>query len=172
MDQQKKKKVIITVFAGIALLLVYMMIFSFSADTASESSVLSEGITNWFLELCNRFTGGGQAEAESIQSAEDSLLVEGVVRKMAHFGEYMLLGLLSFIIAVLWIEKMKVSVRIVAIQLVISASLDELHQYFVPGRYASVRDVMIDTAGGIAGILLIFLMKGLKKKWNRTPRQK
>jgi len=32
--------------------------------------------------------------------------------------------------------------------------LDELHQSFVPGRYASVADVLLDLAGAMLGLLL------------------
>jgi VanZ family protein len=32
---------------------------------------------------------------------------------------------------------------------------DEFHQYFVPGRYARVADVLFDTSGGLAMVLLL-----------------
>ncbi len=42
---------------------------------------------------------------------------------------------------------------------------DELHQYFIPGRTARVRDVIIDTCGGIFALLILYLRrKSLLKK--------
>ncbi len=38
------------------------------------------------------------------------------------------------------------------------AALDEFHQSFVPGRTASVADVLLDTAGGIAAQILAALV--------------
>ena len=32
-------------------------------------------------------------------------------------------------------------------------ALDELHQYFVPGRYASLLDVLLDGGGAVLGVL-------------------
>ena len=45
----------------------------------------------------------------------------------------------------------------------ILASSDELHQYFVPGRYASVWDVLLDTFGCIVCLFFVFLIFDRKK---------
>lgn len=47
------------------------------------------------------------------------------------------------------------------------AATDELHQLFVPGRDASVRDVIIDTIGGILGILVL---KAILAGWTRFKK--
>ena len=94
-------------------------------------------------------------------SADDA---EAIVRKMAHFTEYMAVGFLSFGIAVIWMQRIKAGIVAVTLQVFLSAGLDEIHQYFVPGRYASFRDVLIDTAGGIAGIMIVFLMYKIRKR--------
>lgn len=46
---------------------------------------------------------------------------------------------------------------------VIFSALDELHQYYVPGRCGCVTDVMIDSIG-IAIALIIILIAGLLRK--------
>jgi VanZ family protein len=43
------------------------------------------------------------------------------------------------------------------------AALDEYHQSFVPGRTAAVRDVLIDTTGGIAAQIVASLFVLLRK---------
>lgn len=41
------------------------------------------------------------------------------------------------------------------------AAGDELHQWFVPGRQASVIDILVDTAGAAAGILIYMIISRL-----------
>lgn len=91
--------------------------------------------------------------------------LEGIIRKAAHFLEYLCMGLLSYSLVAVWYGTGWKGCLLVLVQIFLSAGLDEFHQYFVPGRCASFRDVLIDTAGGSVGILLIlawFLIKRLK----------
>jgi VanZ family protein len=37
---------------------------------------------------------------------------------------------------------------------ILYACTDEIHQIFIPGRTARIKDIFIDTAGGSAGLLL------------------
>lgn len=169
MEKQLKKKKIITGIAVVLLIAVYVMIFSFSSDDADASSAVSVKVTKWLLKIYYKTFSSGNGTAVVIPPATDA--AEAVVRKLAHFTEYMAVGLLSFGIAVLWIKSTVKGFLMVVIQLAVSAGLDEIHQYFVPGRYSSVKDVAIDTAGGIAGILIILCAKGIKKRWNHTQER-
>lgn len=149
----------ITVVMALMLILVYIMIFSFSSDDAAASSTISVKVTKWLMKVYYKLSGSG-GNLLPVPGAIDE--TEAIVRKMAHFTEYMAVGLLSFGIALMWIRGTAKGVMIVFLQLVVSAELDELHQYFVPGRYSSLRDVMIDTAGGMTGVIMILIIKGLK----------
>lgn len=157
MGRQLKKKKIITAIAGLCLIFVYGMIFLFSSDNAEESSVISVKITDFLIQVYYKFAGGG-GELAAVNPAY-MFPIEEIIRKLAHFMEYMLVGFLSYGIAVMWIEKQRTGFWLVLLQLVVSGTLDELHQYFVPGRYASFTDVLIDTAGGVAGILILYLIR-------------
>lgn len=44
------------------------------------------------------------------------------------------------------------------------AFLDELHQFFVPGRYLSFADIAIDSLGIIAGMIFVWSFIYLKKR--------
>jgi VanZ family protein len=68
-----------------------------------------------------------------------------VLRKIAHFCEYAVLGILL-------VRATRREVVAIALGVAYAAS-DEVHQHFVPGRHAAVRDVAIDAAGVLAGIL-------------------
>ena len=138
------------------------MIFLFSADDAAESSSLSVSVTRKLINLYYHFFSGNNNAVLTVPVVTDD--AEAIVRKMAHFTEYMAVGFLSFGIAVMWLQRIKAGIVAVTLQVFLSAGLDEIHQYFVPGRYASFRDVLIDTAGGIAGIMIVFLMYKIRKR--------
>lgn len=162
MERQLRMKKVITVIAVCLLIAVYIMIFLFSADDAAESSSLSVSVTRKLINLYYHFFSGNNNAVLTVPVVTDD--AEAIVRKMAHFTEYMAVGFLSFGIAVIWMQRIKAGIVAVTLQVFLSAGLDEIHQYFVPGRYASFRDVLIDTAGGIAGIVIVFLMYKIRKR--------
>ena len=79
------------------------------------------------------------------------------VRKAAHASEYALLGILLtgaiMDIRKPWKRQLLACFLIGAAY----AASDEFHQLFVPGRSGQIRDVMIDSAGVAAGIILACL---------------
>ena len=73
-----------------------------------------------------------------------------------------LFGVLQF----LWLQALTRMKRTVRKAVVISlpiclvyACLDELHQMFVPGRYASLADILLNVTGVILGVLLFIILK-------------
>jgi VanZ family protein len=97
-------------------------------------------------------------------SAETLDFLHHIIRKCAHLTEYFILSMLILrgIRAGekgLYLRWALVTVLIVAGY----AALDEYHQSFVPGRTAAVRDVLIDTTGGIAAQIVASLFVLLRK---------
>lgn len=90
-----------------------------------------------------------------------------IIRKCAHFLEYMILALLVLNVLKLYFN-MKQVITITIIFIFLYACSDEIHQLYVPGREGAIRDVIIDTCGGIILILiklsLYYLSKKLQKK--------
>jgi VanZ family protein len=83
-----------------------------------------------------------------------------VVRKCAHFIEYFILGILLFM-GFKDINRLKQTFGISLLLGVIYAATDEIHQYFIPGRAMSIKDVFIDSLGVLTGLcLLVFTAKG------------
>lgn len=89
-----------------------------------------------------------------------------IVRKIAHFTEYALLGLLSIITFYTYVNRktphLKPNYRLRPIlTLVFICALysvtDELHQSLIPGRSPQPTDVMIDTIGVITGITMFLV---------------
>ena len=85
-------------------------------------------------------------------------LANFVVRKCAHFLEYMILGFLIMnVVRMYYVFKVSSIISILGVFLY--ACTDEFHQLYVPGREGAFRDVMIDTCGGLTFILFyIFFM--------------
>ncbi|MGN0279133.1 MAG: VanZ family protein [Lachnospiraceae bacterium] len=152
-------------FAGILALFWMCIIFAFSAQEKEESSEVSEAIS---YRMVNSTGILFHLHLDEEQIREIAGAIENTVRKAAHMTEYGILSILFYI----WLGKWQFGVRKRGILSIVLSALyacsDEFHQLFVPGRAGMVRDVLIDSAGAILGIL-VFL--GVKKcisfLWNR-----
>ena len=85
-----------------------------------------------------------------------------IVRKTAHFMEFATLSVWIWLLYILY-EKGRPFVSGAVLSSLYAAS-DEIHQIFVPGRTCKISDWCIDTAGAIAGVLVIWVLV------NRTHR--
>lgn len=88
----------------------------------------------------------------------------GILRKVAHFLEFCSLGVLLS-----WLTRMKQEKNLICIIVplitgVAVAAVDETIQLFIPGRGPHIRDVGIDSAGVLLGVLLVWLLVCLKTK--------
>lgn len=83
-----------------------------------------------------------------------------IYRKIAHIAMYGMLGfwLSSYIASKMKKVKFRVQIKYTLIVCVIYGLLDEIHQYFIPGRGASMIDVFWDTMGSAIGIFLSGLL--------------
>jgi VanZ family protein len=89
-------------------------------------------------------------------SASTFRATHAVVRKVSHFVEYAVLG-------GLWLHAFRSRVRFrpstaawAALAMCLAcAVVDETHQTRVPGRHGSPRDVVLDSLGAMAGVLVI-----------------
>lgn len=135
------------------------MIFLFSHQPATESSDLSSGITKTIADIIT-------SAAPDIKLNQESL--HFFIRKCAHFGVYMILGLL--VANGLSHNNMSRSKLILLAFLICGfyAISDEIHQLYVPGRSGQVSDVLIDSSGALVGILAIVAIRSwLIKKRNK-----
>lgn len=127
------------------LVILWMsLIFYLSHQPVAESNKLSKGITEKLVEI-----------VEKIDSNKDFNLgrANHILRKNAHFFAYLILG-------VLVANGLRISgvvgygaIGSALFICVLYAISDEMHQLFVPGRGGQVKDVLIDSAGSVIGIL-------------------
>lgn len=137
------------------LLALYLIIFNFSAQTGEESGSVSREISIICVELMETISGKDWSQDFTEELAA---YFEHPIRKLAHFSEYAVMGILVRYILAQWVQK-KGKVRWLGVLWIfLSAALDEFHQLFVPDRYGSLADVFLDTLGGVFGILLCSLV--------------
>lgn len=141
----KNKKII-----SWAMLIVWMgIIFFMSHQPGEVSSSQSELVLKIFsflgIEL-NQYFGE---------------LATLVVRKTAHFSEYLILFLFAYNVSKFYFTTKRA--RLYSIIFVfLYASTDEFHQYFIPGRNMAFKDVLIDTSGGAIGYLITRIVEIVK----------
>ena len=161
-----RQRVLCFLFLILAACFYFFVIVSFSAQTADDSSALSYEIAEKLARFLSFF--------RSDQSLADVVSLAGYfehpIRKIAHFLEYGILGALfsgGFLPVVKIIRKDSGKAgklyRRDVLMVFILAAFDELHQYFVPGRYASVWDVVLDTFGCIVFLIFMYLIFDRKK---------
>ena len=142
-----KKKVL----RWIAVVIWCGVIFYFSQQNGQESGNTSELVKELFMFIgidVNSILGG---------------MATFIIRKGAHFTEYFILCLLTY--NALGSGKSPKRRLVGAIMFTaFDAVTDEIHQYFIPGRACALKDVLIDTSGGLlAGVLMYIRCKKSEK---------
>lgn len=116
------------------------VIFFFSGQDGVSSSNLSYRVARLVSRLLN-----GQVSADRIHP---------FLRKLAHFGIFAVEGfLLTLALCATW-RRTFLSASLALSACAAMACLNELHQRFSEGRVCSLRDVLIDSSGALAGILV------------------
>ena len=140
----------------LAVLAVAGMIFSFSAQKGEASDALGVNLIEPVLRaLRPDYNALEPAARQSLLST-----VVTVVRKLAHFCEFGLLGLclMAHLRLVRWEKPARPTGWMAWAIATLYAGSDELHQRFVSDRSPELRDVGIDSAGALCGILLMALL--------------
>ena len=135
------------------LLFLWMgVIFYFSSQNGAVSQDLSDGLLSHFYPWYS-----GSLPVITFVKTYGFLF-----RKLAHFLEFAVLGVLLYWNAVDFFKKNALTVSCTIA--VLCGILDEVHQYFVSDRAFRLLDIMVDGAGGIAGALFLYILMRNKKK--------
>ena len=144
----------------IMLFFTFFMIFGFSSQNGTESKGISTKVTDTILSFSNKYKQANSKEKIRIRNKTNA-----VVRKIAHFTIYTILG--GLLMGTMIKTKLKIKWRVL-ITLgagIIYAILDEVHQIFSPGRTAKVTDVYIDTLGVLLGIVIVLFIREIYHKY-------
>ena len=159
------KKNILRIILILLLLGTFYIIFGFSSQDGEKSGSISRRITEKIATLIPQIQKENEIEKENIMNT-----MERIIRKMAHFSIYTVVGLLLMALVSTYNIKEKNRLIITLTTGIIYASSDEIHQSFVPGRSSMITDIVIDTMGVILGILLIILGKKIIKKYRKNKQ--
>ena len=145
------------------------MIFFLSSQSASQSSQLSETLSQWIITVLNPFF-------PHIVPSDMMHLLHPLIRKVAHFAEYALLG---FLLLLYWrITLNRKHMRALGLLLlalsisILFACTDEWHQLYVNGRSGQPGDVLIDSCGAATGSGIAFLLSRRKKHKVKSQSKK
>ncbi len=143
-------------FLCLALLTVNLLfIWGNSLLPEGTSSVFSSWVKDILARIFPGLNAGGGDRGHAM------------VRKLAHFSEFALLGLLLRWLFAMLLTRTFPQFGMPLLAGFLVACLDEIIQSFVPGRNPSLFDVGIDTAGVVLGIVLITLIHNQIIKSNK-----
>ena len=137
----------------IMLVIAFYVIFNFSAQNGEISGSLSKKVTELIVDIISK--------VKTMDMTRKLYYIEKfhpIIRKLAHFIAYTVVGVavMGFMCTfdIRNIYKVVISFGIGLTY----AIIDEVHQYFIPGRCASIRDVCIDSAGVLTGIFILIII--------------
>ena len=138
-------------------ILITIAIMAFIFIQSALSGDLSGAQSGIIVSMLHKLTG------------VDCDVLSLIVRKTAHFTEYMILGISLAVNAFDWSRIKKVKWSALSLWSIawaigtVYAVTDEMHQYFVPGRECAVMDMMIDSTGVAVGAIITMLI-GLRMR--------
>ena len=149
----KRNLIVKRIIFIILLLIAFWAIFNFSEQNGDISGSLSLKVTTKIVNLFAKFKNLNiEQKVHYIQR------LHPIIRKLAHFSIYMVVGFSMMGFMCTFDIKNIVKVVISFFIGVAYAISDETHQYFIPGRTASPIDVGIDSLGVITGIFILVVI--------------
>ena len=131
----------------ICIIVLCCKIFSFSSENGEISSNTSRKVTSTLLNIFG------------IKSTQQTIeIFNPIVRKLAHFGIYMLLGILLMCASETFKWQRAYKFDVSTMFAFLFSCSDELHQRFIPGRSGEFADVCLDTVGALIGVILILII--------------
>lgn len=153
MTRRKNKAYILISWTIVILWLV--LIFYLSSQVVEKSNGLSKGITEVIVKTLEKIIPNANIDINRFNH---------LLRKNAHFFAYFILGVLVMnIVNRKGINGFKAFAIALGICILYAIS-DEVHQLFVPGRGAQVKDVLIDSAGAATGIGICKIISKIRRK--------
>ena len=146
-----KKNYHINKFFTFFAIIAVIFIWTNSLQVAEVSGEVSEKLARFILKIFNLALGINVSFGT----------FHHIIRKLAHFSEYLIYGFLL---------KGAINVRVMTTLFtgLFTAVIDESIQYFVPGRAAAVKDVLIDFSGFLVGTIIFWIMRAMWHEFQNT----
>ncbi len=148
----------------ICIIVLCCKIFALS----SQDGGVSAGTSRQFTEIVLKILGL-ECNDRTIE------IINPVIRKVAHFSVYMLLGFLTMCTCETFKWQRVYKFDFSTMFAFVFACSDELHQRLVPGRSGEFADVCLDTVGAMLGVLIVLAIAlicvRIKKKKANKPKK-
>lgn len=146
----KKKKIVLFLI----LTLLWMgIVFCFSAENAAVSKQTSLSVMEKIADIFNI-------------NITNKAVFEDYLRSFAHLSLFLLGGMVSYALFLLAVPKKKY--LYCAIFGFSYALLDEIHQFFVPGRAFELKDICIDVTGFFIGVMIVVFIDKISRFFIKT----
>lgn len=109
----------------------------------------------------------GDGQVVSVANIGYFKFVEFLMRKLAHFGSYFILGFALYMGLAPYVPGMMVRLWTVPLISGGFAALDEWHQAFTGDRSPMVQDVILDMTGALTAVLIVFCWQWLHARRRR-----
>ena len=129
----------------IAVIIMLGFIWGHSMASAEVSGKESVSVMNRLTAVLEFFVGKGN-------------VTDHLVRKLAHFAEFAVLGFFAMLLFLLNGRRTASDIYRCVLDILAAAVVDETIQLFSPGRAGLVQDILLDTLGGSFGILMIYFI--------------
>ena len=146
-----KEKIILSIISWLTVLVSIAMIINFSSENGEESTATSDGVVESIIEVI--------PNGDEITPAQKNEM-KFSVRKMAHYGVYMLLGfcLINAFCTTFPMKKKYLYLIVVPFPILFAIFDEFVVQYVSFGRAPQWQDVLVDSIGAISGILLYLIL--------------
>lgn len=146
-----KKRIVLRYIFAAMLVALFIFVFLMSAENADKSTSTSGRLIAKFADIFSSDYKSGSIQVKALIIAK----YQHLVRKLAHFTVYFLIGVCGFGFFKTF-EKVKLYKCCILSYIcgTLYSVTDEIHQFFVPGRAAQVTDVLLDSAGVLCGTLI------------------
>ncbi len=141
-----------------AALYAFWIICMFSSQTAAVSSGESVSLIGSGIRFLERLGFINPQNPEYQNIVEKIYALHGVLRTFAHFFVFMVLGFFYDAAVCEYEEKSTSAIGKSLVLGLFAAGVDEIHQYFVPGRSAQIIDVLVDFSGVLLGVTAFCLL--------------
>jgi VanZ family protein len=137
---------------GLLLIVCWMgVMFNFSSKASNVSNGTSKTLIKLAIKVYEHITN------DQLNETYWTDKLNYPVRKLAHFTEYLILGLLLYYYFKFF--NFKYAYLYALLICIGFACTDEYHQLFVSGRTGQVKDIIIDSCGSIFGLVFTKVME-------------
>ena len=150
----KRKLMVLRILSWAAVAICMAVIFLLSAETAEESSKLSESVSQQAVKEAQKKIN--QTYKTKSERHRKLAAFKRDVRSYAHIAEFTILGVLLMLAfeTVMLRQYLRV-ILAVAVGVIYGVS-DEIHQLFVDGRTFQMNDILFDALGVTVGVAVTF----------------